>query len=252
MITDAGLTLLILGGAFAMLLFSSLIVRRRRTPLNFRPIEGYTLLALAVDEAVESDRPVHFAFGASAVGQETTLHALTANEITYHLVRRLSFQSRLPMVTMTDPVTLAIAADMLRQAYVARDNLPAFRPSAAIWYPQGERSLAYAAGTAGLAKDANAASQVTFGQFGAEIAFLGEASMRRDMRFIANTTTLEGQAVAYAMSEAPIVGEELFAGAGYVYPESTLHTASLIVMDTLRWGIIIFGILLGILVNAVD
>jgi hypothetical protein len=233
-------------------LFSTLVVLRRRTPLDFRFIEGYRTLPLAVDEAVESDRPIHFAFGASAVGQETTFHALAANQLVYHLVTRLSFERRLPLITLTDPITLAIVADMLRQAYVARDNLPAFRPSAVAWFPQGERSLAYAAGAASLAVDARAASQVTLGQFGAEIAFLGEASLRRDLRFIANATTVQGQAVAFAMSENPIIGEELFAGSGYLDRENVLNTSSLLVMDALRWGIIIFGILLGILVNAVD
>lgn len=252
MISEAGLTLIILGGAFAILLFSSLVVRRRRTPLEFRPIEGYQVLPLAIDEAVESDRPVHFAFGSSAVGQATTLHALAANELTYHLVMRLSFERRLPLITLSDPITLAIASDMLRQAYAARDNLPAFRPTAAVWFPQGERSLAYAAGAASLAIDGNAASQVALGQFGAEIAFLGEASMRRNVRFIANATTVEGQAVAFAMSETPIIGEELFVGSAYLHRERVLNTGSVLVMDALRWGIIIFGILLGILLNAVD
>ncbi len=250
--SEAGLTLLILGSAFAILLFSSLVVRRRRTPLDFRIIEAYRTLPLAVDEAVESDRPIHFALGASAVGQETTLHALAANSIVYHLVTRLSFERRLPLVTLTDPITLAIVADTLRQAYVARDNLPAFRASAVAWFPQSERSLAYAAGAASLAVDAKAASQVTLGQFGTEIALLGEASLRRDLRFIANATTVQGQAVAFAMSENPIIGEELFVGSGYLNRENVLNASSLLVMDALRWGIIIFGILLGILVNAVD
>lgn len=252
MISDGLITLIILGSALAVLMFSSIVVRRRRTPFDFRPIAGYQVLPLAIDEAVESDRPVHFAFGASAVGQETTLHALAANEVAYHLVKRLSFERRLPLVTMTDPITLAIAADMLRQAYVARDNLAAFRAAAASWFPQGERSLAYAAGASSLSSDANSASQVTLGQFGAEIAFLGEVSMRRNLRFIANATTVEGQAVAFAMSEAPIIGEELFAGGGYLQPESTFNTSSLLVMDVLRWGIIIFGIVLGVISNILD
>ncbi len=252
MISDGLVTLIILGSAFATLLLSSLIIRRRRTPLDFRLIEAYRLLPLAIDEAVESDRPVHFAFGASAVGQATTMHALAANELTFQLVKRLSFERRLPLVTLTDPITLAITADMLRQAYAARDNLPAFRAAAAAWLPQGEGSVAYAAGAASLASDANAATQVSLGQFGTEIAFLGEASQRRNSRFIANATSVEGQAIAFAMSEAPIVGEELFAGSGYLQREATAHSASLVVMDVLRWGIIIFGILLGILTNAVD
>src|SRR5687768_16633163 len=112
------LTWVIILTGFASLLFGSLIVRRRRTPLDLRPIEGYAILPVAVDEAVESARRLHLSLGASAVGQGTTLAALAGNEIIYALTKRLSFTRQLPLVTMSDPITLAVTEDTLRKAYL--------------------------------------------------------------------------------------------------------------------------------------
>jgi hypothetical protein len=252
MIDEMILTWIIILFGFASFLMGSLITRRHRTPLDLRPIEGYQILPVAVDEAVESARRLHLSLGASAVGQETTLAALAGAEVMYHLIRRMSFTRQLPLVTMSDPVTLAVTEDTLRKAYLSRDNLTAYHPTAAVWYPQGERSLAFAAGVSSLAADIDAPSHVMLGTFGSEIAYFGESSMRREQRLVANSIVLEGQAVAYGMADASIIGEELFVGGAYLNRDNTAQMGSLIALDTLRWGIIVFGILLGILVNAVD
>lgn len=250
--SDATLTWALLLIAFVSLLAGSTLVRRRRTPLDLRPIGGYQVLPLAIDEAVESDRPLHFSLGASAIGGDSTPTLLAATEIIYHLVTRLSFGRRLPLVTLSDPMTLAVASDTLRKAYALRNNLEAYRSRAVAWYPQGERSLAFAAGIASHAADINVSSHILLGNFGAEMAYVGESNIRRDVHLIANSTTLEGQAVAYAMGEQMIIGEELFVGSAYLDRDNPLHMGSLIAQDTLRWLVIIFGILLGILLNTVD
>ena len=250
--TDAQITLLIIGTAFVSMLLGTTIVRRRRTPLDLRVIPGYAILPVTIDEAVESDHLPHFSPGTSAVGDGSTLAALASADLMYYLVRRLSFERRLPLVTLSDPITLAVASDTLRKAYLARDNLETFRPNAVVWYPQGEASLAFAAGAASHATDMDVSSHILTGRFGPEIALLGDSAMRRDQRLIANSTTLEGQAIAFVMADHSIIGEELFVGGAYLDRDNALATGSLITLDTLRWMVIIFGILLGILSNGLD
>jgi len=247
--TDAQITLLIIGAAFVSMLLGTTIVRRRRTPLDLRVIPGYAILPVTIDEAVESDHLPHFSPGTSSVGDGSTMAALASADLMYYLVRRLSFERRLPLVTLSDPITLAVAADTLRKAYLARDNLETYRPNAVAWFPQGEGSLAFAAGAASLATDMDVSSHILTGRFGSEIALIGDASMRRNQRLIANSTTLEGQAVAFVMSDNAIIGEELFVSNAYMDRDSSLAMGSLITLDTLRWLVIIFGILLGILSN---
>jgi hypothetical protein len=238
---------------FAVFLLATQLVRRRRTLLDLRPIRAYSNLPTAIDETVESNLPPHFSFGASKVGQETTVTALASADIIYFLVRRISFTRQVPLlVTMSDPVTLAIASDTLRKAFLARDNLNAFRPTAAVWYPDGERSLVFAAGVVRLTQDINASRHVLLGDFGAELAYFGENAARRQQRLIANSTQLEGQAIAYAYTDDVLIGEELFVGNAYLERGDTFSEASLVTLDVLRWGVIVFGILFGVLVNAVN
>lgn len=249
---NAVVTVGLLLAAFVSLYLGSLNVRRRRTPLNLRTIHAYTILPPAMDETVESSRPAHFSFGASTIGGETTSAALASSVIFYNLWRRISFERRLPLVTLSDPLTLAIAGDTLRRAYAARGNQAAFRQNAAAWYPQGVGSMTFAAGAASAATDLDSAHHVLLGDFGAELAFLGETALRRDHGFIANSIRPEGQAVAFVFSPSPILGEELFVGGAYLDPTSPLQTGTLIAQDTLRWLVIVFGILLGIILNAVE
>lgn len=250
--TDAITTFVLVLTAFASLLLGSMIVRRRRTPLDLRPIEGFRRGHLAMDEAVESGRPPHFSLGASAIGQDTTIAALAAAGVIYYTIYRLSFARQMPLVTLSDPITLAVASDTLRRAYAARQNMESFRTGAIAWYPSGARSLAFAAGVASHASDLDVSNHILMGDFGVDMALIGEMTTRRDQRMIANSTTLEGQAVAFAMANTTIIGEELFVGSAYLDRDNAVHMGSLIALDTLRWLVIIFGILLGVLLNMVD
>lgn len=242
----ATLGLLLIAGASFYL--ASLRLRRRRTPLDLRYIRGYDLMPYAIDESVESGRPMHFSFGASAVGGETTPAALAAAGLMYYLIRRLSFERNLPLITLSDPITLALGSDTLRRAYMARDNLEAYRWNTTTWYPQGERSLAFGAGAAAHSANMDVSSHVLLGAFGLEIAYLLESGRRRGQRLIANSTQLEGQAVAYVMADEKIIGEEIFVGDAYLNPSDVLSLSSLIAQDTLRWVVIIL-IIIGVIVN---
>ncbi len=240
---------LLLVGLISMYI-GSVIVRLRRTPLDLRPLPGYAILPKLVDESVESDRPAHISLGSAALGLGGTSTALAAAEIGYYLVQRLSFEQRLPLITLSDPLTLALATDTLRRAYRVRDNLDAFHPRAVAWYPQSDRSLAFAAGVSSLATDQYTASHLLFGEYGAEIAYITEMASRHGQRVVANSTSLEGQAVAYAAADETLIGEELFVGGAYLDRDNVLHMSALIAQDTLRW-VVIGVIFLAIVVNVV-
>lgn len=240
---------LIITLAFVMMVLSGTIANRRRRFPTLRRIPGYEAMPRAVDESIESDRPVHLSPGSAAIGQTSTLTAMAATSIIYTLTERQSFVNRSPLVTLTDPVTFAMTHDLLRKAYMARENLVAYRSRAILWFPQGENSVVFGAGAAVQAKSQKASGHIMVGEFGPELAFIGEASVRSRQNFIAASTNLQGQAIAYVQSESSIIGEEIFVGSAYLEPESATFAGGVVALDALRWAIII-AIIIAALVNA--
>lgn len=239
---------LILTTAFVASVLGSLFTRRRRKPLSLRPIRGYQIMPLAIDAAIESNARAHISIGSAGLGQASTLTALAALTLVYELTERQAFTQNLPIVTVADPLGLAVAQDTLRRAYLTRNNLKTYQSYAAMWFPEGERSVAFGAGIAALTGIENISSHLLLGRFGAEIAFVGEASMRRDTVYIGHSTQLEGQAIAFVQSDAALIGEELFVGDAYLNPMSSSAMGRVLAMDTLRW-VIIAAIIIAALVN---
>lgn len=241
---NAELTWVLLAVALAATLAGRILLARRR--LFLRPIPAYQVLPAQAADAVESSNRIHFSMGSSALGESSTLSALAAAEVIYRLSERLAVSRQTPLVTLSQPLTLPLAQDTLRRAYEFRQNMPHYRSSAAAWYPQGARSLTFAAGAASLAADANAHSNVMLGRFGVEMALLGESALRHDQGVIAHSDLPEGQAVAFVQAEQALLGEELYVGPAYLNG-SPLERGGVVALDVLRWLVI-----LGIIVTAVQ
>ncbi|MBN1202921.1 MAG: hypothetical protein JXJ20_13815 [Anaerolineae bacterium] len=242
--SNSELTWILLAIASAASLTGLLIVRRRT--LALRPIPAYVVLQESAADAVESDNQIHFSMGSVAPGQASTISALTAAEIIYRLGERLAISPRPPLITFSDPLTLPLAQDTLRRAYEFRQKMQYYRSSAAAWYPQGPRALAYAAGAASLSADVDAHSNVLLGRFGIELALFGESSLRHEQVLIAHSDLPEGQAIAYVQADQVLLGEELYVGPAYMKGRP-LEIGGVLAQDVLRWAVI-----LGILIAALQ
>jgi hypothetical protein len=84
---------------------------------------------------------------------------------------------------------------------------------------------------------------VLIGSYGMELALILDASARRRLASVASSDQLEGQAVAWALSDRPLVGEEVFVAGAYL-GENATQLGSLIALETLR-GVLIVGIVLA-------
>jgi hypothetical protein len=239
---------LILTAAFVVTVLGGVILNRRGKQLVLRSIPGYRAMPSAVEQSIESDRPLHLSLGASAVGQSGTLAAIAGTNVIFALVERQAFTRRIPLISLTDPVSLAVTQDTLRKAYLARQNLAAYRSNAVAWFPQGARSLAFAAGASSLAHSMNVSSAILVGEFGQELAFIGEAGVRHRQYLIGASTDLEGQAVAYAQSDVLLIGEELFVGGAYLEPRNATYQGGVIALDVLRW-LVVIAIIIAALVR---
>jgi hypothetical protein len=114
------------------------------------------------------------------------------------------------------------------------------------WYPQGPSSFAFAAGAGAEILDADASLNVLIGRYGAEMMLLAENAVRYDRTVVGQSDQVIGQAVAYAVSDTPLIGEELYVGGAYL-ARTPLHVGGVFAQDLLRFLVITVIIGLAIL-----
>ncbi|MCS6836913.1 MAG: hypothetical protein NZ750_12965 [Anaerolineae bacterium] len=208
-------------------------VVRRRTPPPLRPLPALETLETLTALSVEDSRPLHLSLGAAQLGSEDTLLALVGAEFLYESARRVAASDAAPFITFGDAATLPLARDTLRRAFDDSGALANYRLAQARWIP-ATRPLALAGGLMALQSDDRPAGNLLIGRFGPELALVLDAANRRRCPTIATSANLEGQAVAYALASAPLIGEEVFAAAAYLSADPT-EAKRLIVTDLLRW-----------------
>jgi hypothetical protein len=226
-------------------LLLGLIFLRRRFPGAFRPIEAYERLNRAIGLAVESGTRLHLSFGSSNLFSVRGASALAGLAMLHKLSERTSLSDRPPIVTSGDASLAILSQDTLQSGYRAAAAEEQYRFSTGRL--TGLTPFSYAAGTIPVTRDESVSTNVFIGNFGAESALLVEAAERENSTVIAASDNISAQAVFYATSQDPLIGEELFAAGAYV-GAGAAHDASLTVQDVLRW-LIIGAILIGSLLK---
>ncbi|MCY3976700.1 MAG: hypothetical protein OXG23_01250 [Chloroflexi bacterium] len=195
--------------------------RRRRQ----RQIAGFEQIPQWTTQSIESNRPLHLGFGGAAVGGDNTPTALAGAEFFHQVIERSNASDASPLITMSAPATIPLGQATLRRAWHKGDTL-----SRARWIPP---DLAYAgAVTASMAIDEPTA-HIMAGRFGAELALMLDSASRHGQPSLAVSDRLDGQAVAYAMADHVLIGEELYAAAGYVAEDAPAR-ADAAVLDVWR------------------
>lgn len=218
--------------ATVVLVYTARYFQRRRGRRRIqRQIAGFERIAQWTSQSIESNRPLHLALGGAAVGGDSTPVALAEAEFFHHLIARATASDVSPIVSMSAPATIPLAQDTVRRAWHKGDYLSRLQ-----WYPP---HLAYAGGvTASMAVDEPAA-HIMAGEFGAELALMLESANGMGQPSLAGSTRLDGGAVAFAMADHVLIGEELYAAASYLSEEGPGHTDAA-VLDVWR-GLIILG-----------
>lgn len=209
-------------------------ILRRRGAVPLRPLAVFERLPEIANASIETGRPVHLGLGSAALGTESTVLALAGSEFAYYTAQHLAYGDVSPIYSVADTSTLPLALDTLRRAYLSRDRLASYRPVNVRWYPAGPRSLAHAGGLMALQSEEEVAGNVLAGSYGIELALILSAASRRQRPAVAATDQLAGQAVAYAMADTYLIGEEIFSAPAYLGSDRASEdrtTAS----DSLRW-----------------
>lgn len=216
----------------------------RRSGLPLRPIGAYAILPRLIGQSIEADRPIHLSLGSAGIGGENTLLTLASAEMAYWIIRDAAIGDTSPLFSVTNASALPFAQDTLRRAFYSRELGRGYHARSARWYPSGSRSLAFAAAITAMMGDENVSSNVMLGSYGPELALILNASMRRSLPSIAVSDQLEGQAVAYALADEPLIGEEIFYSASYLAGDR-LRTPEPLTADVLRW-IVIAAMFIGL------
>ncbi len=231
--TTQFLTIVIFFLTLVVTIIVTQFVRRRRSLYTLREIAAFQRLPSMIGEAIESNRPVHVSLGNASLGGESTLVALANAELFYQVTRRAVIGTAAPIFTVGDTSALPLAQDTLRRAYASRGIVSSAPYSSARWYPGGGHSLAFAAALTATVVDDKVGANILGGSFGTELALVAYAAARRNQSIIATSDQLEGQAVAWVMSDEALIGEEVFTAGAYL-GESSSQVAGVVTQDALR------------------
>lgn len=226
----------------AGLMFGIAMLRAKK-PAPVRNIPAYDHLHKAVGRLVEDGTRLHVSLGRGGLVTAQSASALAGLTLLRRLAAMTSAGDKPPIATSGEAALALLSQDTLQGA-ASQYNRLTHDPSAGRL--TGLTPFSYAAGVIGSIRDENVSASILMGNFGIEAALLADAAERANTFTLAGSDNLVAQAVLYATSEQPLLGEEVFAAGAYATPDP-VHAASLSTQDILRWFIIIamlFGALL--------
>jgi hypothetical protein len=224
-------------GLIIFFLFSG----RNRPKINLRDIQAFHHIQREVDLAVEAGNRLHISLGRGSINDLQGGAAFAGLTILDRCAREASNSDRPPMTTSGDGVLTILSQDTLQSTYRSLAAEQRYDPTNARL--TGLTPLAFAAGAIPIIQDEHVSANFFAGHIGTEIALLTEAGERSRSLTVAGTDSIHAQAVLYATSDEPLLGEELYAAGAYL-GAGPVHIASLRMQDIIRW-VLIAAIVIG-------
>jgi hypothetical protein len=217
---------------------------RIRAIYNLRSIQAFSHFRREVELAVEAGKRLHISLGRGTIDELQGGSAFVGLTILAQCAREASNSDRPPVATSGDGLVTILSQDTLQSTYHNLATEQRYDPASARF--TGLTPFAYAAGAMPVMHDENVSANILAGHFGTEIALLTEAGERSHSLTVAGSDGLPAQAVLYATSDEPLLGEELYAAGAYL-GAGISHRASLFMQDILRWVLIVIIVLGAIL-----
>ena len=229
---------------FIVLMVFALVIRKR-PERRLREIPAFARLGRSIGLAVEAGKRVHVSLGYGGVNDIPGASGVVGLTMLQRIARAASISDQPPIASSGEGALGILSQDTLRSAYQAIRSENSYDPI----YGQitGLTPLSYAAGTLPIIFDQQVSTSVLAGHFGTEVALIVDANERSGNQTMAGSDSLDAQAIMYATTPDPLIGEELYAGGAYLNA-GLMHQASLRTQDAMRW-IIIFGIIVGSLLK---
>lgn len=230
---------------FLLFVMFSFAARSEHFNPNLRRLSAYDALSEQIGEAIESGGRVHVSLAANSITEDDTSTSIAGLGMLRAVSEQAALGDRPPLGTTADPTTLLLMRDVMRNA-AEREDVPDLYDNSASRMVALD-SLALAAGLTGLITDENVVGNILIGSFEREAILIIEAGERRNLSQTVASDRLEGQAVAFAAADHPLIGEELFVAEAYLSGQPS-RIGSLLTQDALRL-IAIFAILIGVVLK---
>ena len=231
-ISLAGLVLVL----FSAALLAILSLWKRRKPLTLREIAAFRALVHAVGQSVEDGRRLHFSLGSADLSASRSASALAALGLLRRIAERTAASDRPPLATSGDASLALLSQDTLQAGYQAAAAPELYHPSSGRL--TGLTNFSYVAGALPAMRDESVSADILMGSFGPEVGLLADTAEREGSFLLAASDSLPAQAVLYACTDDPLIGEELYAAGAYLNAGRS-HQASLQVQDLLRWVLVL-------------
>ncbi|MCY4487399.1 MAG: hypothetical protein OXF11_09835 [Deltaproteobacteria bacterium] len=188
-------------------------VARRRKDLYVRRLAGVDAIDEAAGRSAELGRPLSFSTGLTNVSP--VLYACLG--VLYYVARKAAQYRLRLLVPQNTPEVMAIAEDVLREAYRAEGRSAQFDPRNVRFL--SEEQFAFAAGYIGMVQRERVAGAFLFGNFAAESLILAEAGQQVGAMQVGASVSPEQVAFFIAACDYTLIGEELFAASAYLTRE---------------------------------
>ena len=214
---------------------------------SFRQIDAFRRFRREVDLAVEAGERLHISLGRASVNDLPGGASFAGLTILDHCARAASNSDCPPVATCGDSVVTVLSQDTLQNTYRDLATTQLYDPTNVRL--TGLTPMSFAAGAMPTIHDEQITANIFTGHFGTEIGLLTEAGERSHSLTVAGSDNIPAQAVLYATSNEPLIGEELYAAGAYLGADP-VHSASLNMQDTIRWllaAVIVIGAILKLL-----
>lgn len=223
--------------------FLALFTRSQQRLRDFalRPLPAYDTLQDQIGQAVESGSQLHLTLGQAGLTSAASPTSIAALTILDTLAKDGCANGTPPLVTVGEGTLLPAAQDSLLHAYNEAQYTSGFEPSAAQFIAAETDPFAYAAGVTSVIHHAKVSNNVAVGRFGIEMALIATAADRSNANQVIGTNDPIALALAHAVTNKVLIGEELLAAGAYLEGKPG-QIASVRVQDLLRL-LIAIGIL---------
>lgn len=226
----------VVAAAFVLILFFS-VYGTKNPRRAFRSIKAFQRLQRSIELSVEDGSRLQISLGHGGLLGPQSAAAFAGLTLLRQVADIAADSDQPPIATTGDGTLMLLAQDTLRTTYRRLGIRDQFHLRLA--QTTGVTPFSYAAGTLPLILDRAVLSSALIGSFGNEVGLIGDASQRIGGFALGGSDNLSSQSILFAVSNEPLIGEELYATGAYT-GAGNAHQASLRTQDLLRWLIILF------------
>jgi hypothetical protein len=228
-------------GLFFILLFAGLILiyslpRMNKKPPILRKIEAVEKLKLAIGLTVEAGTRIHISLGNADLLSPYNGSALAGLSVLEQVAVISQLADRKPIATAGNGAVAVLSQSVFKNSLEGKSITDIKESNQG--QLAGTTPLSYTAGAINVIRKDQVSTNVFLGNYGTEVALLGQTSNQMKAITLGASDSLTAQAVLFAISDDPLIGEELFALPAYLGTKR-IHIASVKIQDFFRWVLIV-------------